>query len=670
MVIRKMVIKISSQVKFKRGLKENLPSLSDGSTLYFTTDTNEIFRGIEGDSPQKIGDVIAGFIDLVDLQNKNPAIINKLYITNDNKIYIYDGSNYNEISGGFSGTISANNVIETSERQFLSAFKKAQIDANTQDISNHEQRIIDLENQDIVSTDEKVKLDVNDIPSYLADKLDNNTIQVENNKLVVKWIDGLLTTLQELNYLQGVTSNIQQQINNLSGVSGFRGVFNSLQDLENISDPQAGEYAIVSDGTSSAYYFYYGNSWDYSHETSAPVDIDINSTTGILPKSRYEKQNASETPITDSAGNFTATNVEDALAELFQYANSLKNGVASAIGNPLSSSDTSQQLIDKINGLKVLFANNLTQKGVIAYSYNTLQSLIEKVMFIPNVSIEGTTKQITKLNITAPYIYQIELTEPLSIEDVACTVLEYVGADSGVVHYQASYNNGESTSFDYNDRYVEFDGVMKLKEDYSYQMVEVEQLEDGNVYECEIDLDEFVDMKEFSIDENNLTFKAIPQPQVIKANGDIVIAGVDSLDQINLAQNLMGSGIANIAISFDSGLNYYAWKNGEWIKINVEDVEDFKNNGMTDIEVNALTNTELSQLRGDSNFIRFAYYLEKTDWNDVAENDLLEMIVTMIGYNVVADTSKYSYSYDANSKTLTFEFTNSGTYTFTYVDGQ
>lgn len=664
-----MVIKISNQVKFKRGIKENLPSLSDGSTLYFTTDTNEIFRGIEGDNPQKIGDVIAGFIDLVDLQNKNPAIINKLYITNDNKIYTYDGSNYNEISGGFSGTISANNVIETSERQFLSAFKKAQIDANTQDISNHEQRIIDLENQDIVSTDEKVKLDANDTEGYLAEKIDNNTIQVENNKLVVKWIDGLLTTLQELNYLQGTTGNIQQQINNLSGVSGFRGVFNSLQDLENTSDPQAGEYAIVSDGSSSAYYFYYGNSWDYSHETSTPVDININSTTGILSKSRYEKQNASETSITDSAGNFTATNVEDALAELFQYANSLKNGVASAIGNPLSSSDTSQQLIDKINGLKVLFANNLTQKGVIAYSYNTLQSLIEKIVFIPNVSIAGTTKQVTKLNIVAPYTYQIELTEPLSIEDVACTVLEYVGADSGVVHYQASYNNGESTSFDYDDRYVEFDGVMKLKEDYSYQMAEVEQLEDGNVYECEIDLDEFVDMKEFNIDEDNLTFKAIPQPQVIKANGDIVIAGVDSLDQINLVQNLMGSGIANIAISFDSGLNYYAWKNGEWIKINVEDVEDFKNNGMTAIEVNALTNTELSQLRGNSNFIRFAYYLEKTDWNDVVENDLLQLIVTMTGYNEIADTSKYSYSYDANSKTLTFEFTDSGTYTFTYVDG-
>ena len=68
------------------------------------------------------------------------------------------------------------------------------------------------------STDEKVKLDATSTDAkYLNELIDNSTIEVDatNNCLVVKKIDGQTATVAEINFLTGVTSNIQAQIDNL-----------------------------------------------------------------------------------------------------------------------------------------------------------------------------------------------------------------------------------------------------------------------------------------------------------------------------------------------------------------------------------------------------------------------------------------------------------------------
>ena len=173
-----------------------------------------------------------------------------------------------------------------------------QFNANNQDLQSHTQRLQDLKLaiDNMSTTDEKVSMDASGTPSYLLDLIDNLTIKNVNGKLTIDGLNGLIASINELNFLQGTTANIQQQIDSLRGVSNFRGVFTSYEGLELAPDPQPGEYAIVSDGSTSDYYFYYGNTWGYSHATTSATSIDLaTNTTGILPKNRYEKQTASET---------------------------------------------------------------------------------------------------------------------------------------------------------------------------------------------------------------------------------------------------------------------------------------------------------------------------------------------------------------------------------------
>ena len=73
---------------------------------------------------------------------------------------------------------------------------------------------------------------------------------------------------------------------------------------------------------------------------------------------------ASDIEITDTANNFTATNVETALTELFQSANSGKTAIAGAIGSPATSSDTFSVLAGHITTGKQQIATATGNPGV------------------------------------------------------------------------------------------------------------------------------------------------------------------------------------------------------------------------------------------------------------------------------------------------------------------
>ena len=169
------------------------------------------------------------------------------------------------------------------------------------------------------STDEKVKLDATSTDAkYLNELIDNATIEVDttNNCLVVKKIDGQTATVAEINFLTGVKSNIQTQIDNLGKSMTMYGVFGTKADLlaSTTPTPVDGNTAIViadedNNNKQMTYIYIASNStWTQVAESSVtvrdfttePINL-ATETTGTLHKSKIDTAIARLADVLDKA---------------------------------------------------------------------------------------------------------------------------------------------------------------------------------------------------------------------------------------------------------------------------------------------------------------------------------------------------------------------------------
>lgn len=170
-----------------------------------------------------------------------------------------------------------------------------------------------------VGTDEKVKLTSTSTDAkYLNELIDNSTIEVDvnNDCLVVKKIDGQTATVAEINFLAGVTANVQEQINNLGKSMTMYGVFSTKADLlASVSPtPVDGNTAIViadedNNNKQMTYIYIASNSaWTQVAESSVtvrdfttnPIDLDTE-TTGTLSKDKIDTAIARLADVLDKA---------------------------------------------------------------------------------------------------------------------------------------------------------------------------------------------------------------------------------------------------------------------------------------------------------------------------------------------------------------------------------
>lgn len=167
------------------------------------------------------------------------------------------------------------------------------------------------------ATDEKVKIDSTATDAkYLNELIDNATIEIDstNNYLVVKKIDGQTVSVAELNFLTGVKSNIQTQIDALGKSMTMYGVFNTKSDLLNSISPAPvdGNTAIViadeTNNNKQMTYIYIDStsSWTQVAESSItirdfttnPIDLSTE-VTGILPNGKIDTAIARLTDVLD-----------------------------------------------------------------------------------------------------------------------------------------------------------------------------------------------------------------------------------------------------------------------------------------------------------------------------------------------------------------------------------
>lgn len=170
-----------------------------------------------------------------------------------------------------------------------------------------------------VGTDETVKLTSTSTDAkYLNELIDNSTIEVDvnNDCLVVKKIDGQTATVAEINFLTGVTANVQEQINNLGKSMTMYGVFGTKADLlASVSPtPVDGNTAIViadEDNNNKQMTYIYiasNSSWTQVAESSVtvrdfttnPINLDTE-TTGTLSKDKIDTAIARLADVLDKA---------------------------------------------------------------------------------------------------------------------------------------------------------------------------------------------------------------------------------------------------------------------------------------------------------------------------------------------------------------------------------
>lgn len=104
-------------------------------------------------------------------------------------------------------------------------------------------------------SDGKIKIDENDSnPDYISNKIDTATLEVDGGKIKVISIDGLVSTIDELNYIQGLDKNIMDYLSLVEKAMTFRGFLDDDAAIEAIAQgtpkPIEGDTYIVKSSAS------------------------------------------------------------------------------------------------------------------------------------------------------------------------------------------------------------------------------------------------------------------------------------------------------------------------------------------------------------------------------------------------------------------------------------
>lgn len=373
------------------------PNIAENNVLYIVTDKtpNEFYRfNLATNTWDKIGSTesseITGDILALNVKFTNTA----------------------------SGLVSINVQDAIVEIDKLISDHKAIIDKNSSDITNLKLEV----------GSGKVKTSSGDTLDYLGAKVDGATIQVITDKLIAKTLDGLNSTITELNYSSGVKSNIQAQIDSLSRVGNFTGSVNTKADLVTLVNPSVSDLVIViadeTQGDVSTLYMYDGASWVFVGEfkvemrdfTTNPINL-ATEVTGVL-----------------SAIHLDASVVLDSEIDLV-----LLNKFSEVSGNLL------------YNGQAIGGGNDGT--------------------------VHGSVRQMYESNVTAPKTVKLNLPKLTDFSGVPLEVLSLESGQKNVIETVSTFTSGDKGKYEDNE-YVSFSGNLKMKSNYDYDIT----IRSGNTY--------------------------------------------------------------------------------------------------------------------------------------------------------------------------------------------
>lgn len=367
-----------------------------------------------------------------------------------------------EGGGNVNLPISANDISETPTKLFVTTSEKNQIVINKNDIASLSSRLTLVESKvnNINTSDEKVKMNVSDSDAgYLEDKIDNVTIKSEQGKLTATGLKGVTVPVDTINLLQGSTSNIQQQIDSLSSIVSVKHIVNTELDLP-LDASIAGITTLVrqdsTQGNISTFYTSNGTSWEYVGKinselvrnfTTEPIEL-VTETTGVLPKSKYEKQNSLETTFSGADSEITAVNAQDAIKEVKNYA---KTNIETLTTSAHTHSN--KAILDRIDTIEVNGYSHLTVDGVdytsssISQSVDSAKSYVDnKLLTHENTNATTTSKGHMQVGSGLSVVDGVVSLSPINDATTSSKGLVQVGSGITVVNGVISVNPTPDTT--------------------------------------------------------------------------------------------------------------------------------------------------------------------------------------------------------------------------------
>lgn len=113
---------------------------------------------------------------------------------------------------------------------------------------------------------------------------------------------------------------------------------------------------------------------------------------------------------------------------------------------------------------------------------------------------EMSMNQVTKLGVVAPKTVDIDIPYTAQFNLPSVEVLKFTAGAENQVVTLVEFDNGDSTDFEPNE-FVEFDGTMSIKTEYSYDMAKDTNIDEGFLSVVEFDKSKFKEIASLEVSE-------------------------------------------------------------------------------------------------------------------------------------------------------------------------
>lgn len=318
-----------------------------------------------------------------------------------------------------------------------------------------------------------------------------------------KTLDGLMATTQELNYLTGAKSNIQEQLTALTvgySIKGTVATYAKLTALDLSSITAGDAYIVEADETKGGQKTNYvrgTNEWVYlglfeiktrDFETN-PINL-ATETSGMIQDEKIPTTVARVSQL--HTHTIAEDKIKDAIDKTHIHSNlSLLESIMINESDEVFIGDhriscnvefyPNNDYLPVVGAQDVLYIvkSDETNSGNSAF-YIYLNGAYQRVLndFIEGPGVgqtNGILNQITKLNVVAPKEVKIQIKETVDFNLPDINVLKFKPGQQDVVSSMCDFDNADKGDFEENSNII-FDGTMKIKTGFEIDMTKEEDL--------------------------------------------------------------------------------------------------------------------------------------------------------------------------------------------------